>query len=298
MRNWRLHMRRKTRWLRVTCLCSFLTLGYIYFGYIYEHETNNSIRNALADDAYKTMQLGDSDDGRFSWRTRHLLQNDTDTSDGTIGALKDNDTDRGIYPKGFLTDEQKKNGAIVLHCIGMLYMFVALAIVCDEFFVPALGVITDRLKIPDDVAGATFMAAGGSAPELFTSLFGVFLAQSNVGIGTIVGSAVFNILFVIGMCAIFSLTVLHLTWWPLFRDVLFYSVSLILLIVFFKGGSITWYESLILLCVYFMYVLFMRFNQRVEAWVKMQLSRTIKSVSPSDQVSTFLIYQVNIARMT
>ena len=46
--------------------------------------------------------------------------------------------------------------------------------------------------------GATFMAAGGSAPELFTSMIGVFIAFSDVGIGTIVGSAVFNILFVIG----------------------------------------------------------------------------------------------------
>ena len=40
------------------------------------------------------------------------------------------------------------------------------------------------------------MAAGGSAPELFTSIIGVFIAFSDVGIGTIVGSAVFNILFV------------------------------------------------------------------------------------------------------
>lgn len=31
------------------------------------------------------------------------------------------------------------------------------------------------------------MAAGGSAPEFFTSVIGVFVAQNNVGIGTIVG---------------------------------------------------------------------------------------------------------------
>jgi sodium/potassium/calcium exchanger 2 len=65
------------------------------------------------------------------------------------------------------------------------------------------------------------------------------------------GSAVFNILFVIGMCALFSKTVkvtfktiplhygcgfifififlkiLQLTWWPLFRDCSFYSIALI-----------------------------------------------------------------------
>jgi Ca2+/Na+ antiporter len=41
--------------------------------------------------------------------------------------------------------------------------------------------------------------------------------ETDVGIGTIVGSAVFNILFVIGMCTLFSKTVLQLTWWPFFR---------------------------------------------------------------------------------
>ena len=58
-----------------------------------------------------------------------------------------------------------------------------------------------QLGVSPDVAGATFMAAGGSAPELFTSVIGVFIASSDVGIGTIVGSAVFNILFVIAFCA-------------------------------------------------------------------------------------------------
>jgi Ca2+/Na+ antiporter len=32
--------------------------------------------------------------------------------------------------------------------------------------------------ISEDVAGATFMAAGGSAPELFTAAIGVFIAFS------------------------------------------------------------------------------------------------------------------------
>ena len=63
-------------------------------------------------------------------------------------------------------------------------------VICDE----------ENLNLSDDVAGATFMAAGGSAPELFTSMIGTF-QRSAVGFGTIVGSAVFNVLFVIGLCA-------------------------------------------------------------------------------------------------
>ncbi|XP_066557343.1 sodium/potassium/calcium exchanger 1 isoform X1 [Amia ocellicauda] len=177
------------------------------------------------------------------------------------------------YPQDIFSVQQRRQGWVALHIFGMIYMFVSLAIVCDEFFVPALGVITDKLAISDDVAGATFMAAGGSAPELFTSLIGVFISHSNVGIGTIVGSAVFNILFVIGMCALFSREVLHLTWWPLFRDVSFYILDLIMLIVFFLDNTIMWWESLLLVTGYASYVLFMKFNVQLERAFKTQLNK-------------------------
>ncbi|NWT97935.1 NCKX2 protein, partial [Urocynchramus pylzowi] len=188
----------------------------------------------------------------------------------------DNGTDdhaKGEYPEDLFSLEERRQGAVILHIIGMIYMFIALAIVCDEFFVPSLTVITEKLAISDDVAGATFMAAGGSAPELFTSLIGVFISHSNVGIGTIVGSAVFNILFVIGMCALFSKEILNLTWWPLFRDMSFYIIDLILLIIFFLDNFIMWWESITLLTAYFFYVTFMKFNVQVEELVKKFLNR-------------------------
>ncbi|XP_055365708.1 sodium/potassium/calcium exchanger 1 isoform X2 [Betta splendens] len=180
---------------------------------------------------------------------------------------------KGEYPEDIFSVDERRQGWVILHIIGMMYMFVSLAIVCDEFFVPALGVITDKLAISDDVAGATFMAAGGSAPELFTSLIGVFIAHSNVGIGTIVGSAVFNILFVIGTCALFSREVLHLTWWPLFRDVSFYILGLILLIVFFLDNVIMWWESMMLVAGYTCYVIFMKFNVQIESVFKTQIHK-------------------------
>ncbi|XP_040892294.1 sodium/potassium/calcium exchanger 2 [Toxotes jaculatrix] len=178
---------------------------------------------------------------------------------------------QGDYPTDYFSVEERREGYVVLHMFGMLYMFIALAIVCDEFFVPALTVITEKLEISDDVAGATFMAAGGSAPELFTSVIGVFISHSNVGIGTIVGSAVFNILFVIGMCALFSKEVLNLTWWPLFRDVSFYIVGLLMLIYFFLDNQITLGESISLLLCYTCYVTFMKFNAKVELLIKSML---------------------------
>ncbi|NWV21611.1 NCKX1 protein, partial [Origma solitaria] len=185
---------------------------------------------------------------------------------------------KGEYPQDLFSVEERRQGWVVLHIFGMMYVFVALAIVCDEYFVPALGVITEKLQISEDVAGATFMAAGGSAPELFTSLIGVFISHSNVGIGTIVGSAVFNILFVIGTCALFSREILHLTWWPLFRDISFYIVDLLMLILFFLDSVIDWWESLLLLTAYVTYVFTMKQNVFLEQWVKQELNKKLNAV--------------------
>jgi solute carrier family 24 (sodium/potassium/calcium exchanger), member 2 len=204
-----------------------------------------------------------------------------------IPANHGNETEKKdpLFPKDLFTLEERKNGAVVLHILGVIYMFVALAIVCDEFFVPSLDVIIEKLGITDDVAGATFMAAGGSAPELFTSVIGVFVSFDDVGIGTIVGSAVFNILFVIGMCALFSKTLLSLTWWPLFRDCTFYSASLLTLIYFFRDNMIQWWEALILFLIYVSYALFMKWNQQAERAVKKIIYKNkVTRVRSTDQL--------------
>ena len=98
--------------------------------------------------------------------------------------------------------------------------------------VPALEQISESLNLHTDVAGATFMAAGSSAPEFFTSVIGVFITKGDIGVGTIVGSAVFNILFIVSACGIFAGSVLTLNWWPLSRDCLYYLLSVAALVSF------------------------------------------------------------------
>lgn len=151
--------------------------------------------------------------------------------------------------------------------IGVLYMFLALAIVCDEFFVPALEEMSSsrHMNLSMDVAGATLMAAGGSAPELFSSLFGTF-TESSIGFGTIIGSAVFNVLFVIAMCSIFSKELLALTWWPLFRDSLCYAIGLVVLVMFVGVSSaeeIELWEACVLFSLYFVYIFIMWKNAAI-----------------------------------
>lgn len=143
-------------------------------------------------------------------------------------------------------------------------MFLALAIVCDDYFVMSLEKICEKLDLSEDVAGATFMAAGSSAPELFASIIGVFITHGDVGVGTIVGSAVFNILCIIGVCGIFAGQVVYLTKFAVFRDSLYYTLSVLALIAVIYDEKIVWWESLVLVLMYFGYILIMKFNTSIQ----------------------------------
>merc|ERR1719453_298121 len=150
---------------------------------------------------------------------------------------------------------------------GIFYMFWGLAIVCDDYFVSSLEDISERLELSSDVAGATFMAAGSSAPELFTSLMGVFAVKNDVGVGTIVGSAVFNLCCIIGGTALFTPGVLKIDWKPITRDTFFYAISIAAMIYVLQDGSVTTMEAAALIVCYFVYVLFMYFNQGIMDWL-------------------------------
>lgn len=167
-----------------------------------------------------------------------------------------------------------------------LYLFIGIAIVCDELFVSALEIISEKWNLSDDVSGATLMAAGGSAPELATSFIGTFQG-STVGLGTIVGSAVFNVLFVIGMCALQTpdaFAPLKLTWWPLFRDCTYYVITLFCLAFWFIGptvGAISFWEALLQFALYIGYVYLMSKNEKLEKWVKRSFgSNKVEPQSP------------------
>ena len=203
-----------------------------------------------------------------------------DKADGSILGCDSIPSD---YPKDPFTVADCNNGAIILHILGLFYMFLGLSIICDEFFVPALEEMTfNRLKLDADVAGATFMAAGGSAPELATSFIGTFTGSS-VGFGTIVGSAVFNVLFVIGACAMASKEILELTAYPLARDATWYTICLGFLAYFFANNPsdtvtknqvtpdgpqdfIEFPEALIQFLLYIGYVVIMANNKKLKAW--------------------------------
>uniref|UniRef100_A0A3P9KDQ9 Sodium/potassium/calcium exchanger 1 n=1 Tax=Oryzias latipes TaxID=8090 RepID=A0A3P9KDQ9_ORYLA len=189
----------------------------------------------------------------------------------------DSSTMTAPTPADLFSVEQRRKGWVILHFLGIMYMFVSLIIICDEFFLPAVGLIMEKLAVSDDVVGATFMAAGRSFPSVLFSLVTVFFTDSRVNLGGVFASGVYRIVFVTGMCAGLSQTVLHLSWWPLFRDLSFYLLYLILVGLYFLDNAIRWWESGALVAGYILYVTFMKFNTQAEMAFKSVL-RKLKPV--------------------
>ncbi|NXU70533.1 NCKX5 protein, partial [Oreotrochilus melanogaster] len=176
------------------------------------------------------------------------------------------------FPEGFFTPQERKDGGIVIYFMIILYMFLAVSIVCDDYFLPSLEIISETLGLSQDVAGATFMAAGSSAPELVTSFLGVFVTKGDIGISTILGSAIYNLLGISAACGLFSSVVSRLSCWPLFRDCLAYTVSVAVVLAMISDNLIYWYESASLLLIYGCYILVLSFDIKINQYLMKKFS--------------------------
>ncbi|KAG5853126.1 sodium/potassium/calcium exchanger 3 [Anguilla anguilla] len=242
---------RRRRLFRRLCCCGVGLIAFTWMAQIF-HVTDSEHPSSLS-----------GEDPIADWPTRRLMQEEEQnhTIDLPRAAIHE-------FPQDIFTKEQRRHGAVLLHVLCAIYMFYALALVCDDYFVPSLEKISENLQLSEDVAGATFMAAGSSAPELFTSLIGVFITKGDLGVGTIVGSAVFNILVIIGVCGIFAGQTVVLTWWPMFRDCVYYIFSVLALILVIYDEKVIWWETIILISMYGIYILIMKFNTQIWEFVE------------------------------
>lgn len=139
---------------------------------------------------------------------------------------------------------------LIIYCWALLTSFYLLAEVSDRYFIPSLDLIAKRLRMSHEMAGATLMAIGSSAPELFVAIISLVRAGNHeaIGVGTIVGSALFNILVIIGASAVVRKATL--IWQPVLRDLLFYAIAVGALYLVLRDGEVNWVESLVFVALY------------------------------------------------
>lgn len=152
--------------------------------------------------------------------------------------------------------EQLRQGWIVLHIIAVIYFFVLLGIICNDYFLPTVECICEDLSISKDVAAATFMATATSMPEFFTNSISTLLTSSDIGLGTIIGSLMFNTLGVASLAALALDKPVQLDWWPIARDCTMYGINTVILIALSWGGVITFLDTCIMMtCLVLYYVI-------------------------------------------
>ena len=142
--------------------------------------------------------------------------------------------------------------------ISMLIIFIASIVIfyVGNIFAKSSSKIGDYLNLPRSVKGATFDAIASSLPELLVALFAViFFKKFEVGIGTIAGSALFNLLIIPGLCVLVAPVAFKVSKKVISRDAMFYLIAvfaLIVLLLYFQMWGLG--IAIALLLVYMVYI--------------------------------------------
>ena len=88
-------------------------------------------------------------------------------------------------------------GIVLLNMFVLVCCFLALAVICDDYLVPPIEHFCERYQIPDEAAGASFLAFGSSAPEIVIASIATLGGAADddpdgdeTGLSTVLGSAV------------------------------------------------------------------------------------------------------------
>ncbi|CAH1725043.1 unnamed protein product [Aphis gossypii] len=197
-----------------------------------------------------------------------------------------NQNEKSFFEEIFIFEERSLT--ILCTSIVALYLFLFLGVVCNRYLVPSIHIISQRMKLSQDVAGASVMAAAVACPELFVNILATFFTEGDVGIGTVVGTGLFNILLVPGLCVLMAdQKIIHLESWPITRDVLMYLLTISLLVWSLADNKVYAYEALILIIVYMVYLLILSYSsffEKIFKYISQQKDKVFEECSENQPI--------------
>lgn len=99
--------------------------------------------------------------------------------------------------------EDARNGPRkIIVSVGMAIAGIAITIVGARLLVNAAITLASSLGVSDTIIGLTIVAVGTSLPELVACLVAAFRGHSDVALGNIVGSNIYNVLGILGITAL------------------------------------------------------------------------------------------------
>jgi len=131
---------------------------------------------------------------------------------------------------------------------------VAGIIAGGQFTVNSAVFFAEALNMSELLIGLTIVAVGTSLPELVTSIVAARKGESEIALGNVIGSNIFNILFILGMSGM--LQELKCDPGALIDTVLLIGLSILMYFVCISGKKITRPEGYVSIAIYVIYVIY------------------------------------------
>jgi cation:H+ antiporter len=135
---------------------------------------------------------------------------------------------------------------------------LVLLVAGSRFFVNGAVALATLLGVSQAVIGLTIIAAGTSLPELATSVLAGIRGERDIAVGNVVGSNIFNILGILGLCGLLAPEAVRVDVTMLRFDIpVMVAVAVITLPILFTGYRITRLEGMLFLGYYAAYTIFL-----------------------------------------
>ena len=91
-----------------------------------------------------------------------------------------------------------------IHSLDILLLIIGLGLILAgaNFLTDGSAALAQRFRVPEFIIGLTVVAVGTSTPELVVSVLSAIAGKSDVAIGNVVGSNIFNVFVILGVCAL------------------------------------------------------------------------------------------------
>ena len=136
----------------------------------------------------------------------------------------------------------------------VLFILIGMAalVLGGRFLVDNAAAVARRFDISESVIGITILAAGTSLPELMTSIVAARKGSEGLALGNAIGSNIFNIAFVLGICSTISpiiVSELTLTDW-----VMLLGSCLLVWLLAWTSRKLSRWEGVVLVACYLVYL--------------------------------------------
>ncbi|QSE99333.1 calcium/sodium antiporter [Fulvivirga lutea] len=161
-------------------------------------------------------------------------------------------SDKSELTKETTVSTQPMGKSLLLILAGLVGLYFG-----GDWVVNGATVIAEQFGLSQTFIGLTVVAIGTSLPELFTSAVAAFKKNTDIAVGNVVGSNIFNLLWILGVSAVIR---------PLPFDVasntdivmiIFSSTLLIFAVAVGKGARIVRWEGALFVAVYVAYIVYL-----------------------------------------